>query len=1613
MAIALALSSSSLLGDRMEVGLIKRGRQGEGRSIVGRFRRGNRGSSSSFVPNNSSSSNNSSAHSGKKFFRCTTCSYVTNVKARFTKHVKYHSMPLIKCDFCDFKTPYKWNLDRHYKNHNGEGDLHCPLCNFTADIKQSLTVHVQNHHSSFPEQKLSIGVVVEMDEGRSDQDVFVNENTNKGLEQHVKKEQLSPRLLNKSTKQELNDDNDEMKPGIATKSTGGLQEVGAKLLQQTVVRRKSLCKEEPDENFEQKSVFLQSLALKPNVLYSVGNGEDGSSVQQLGLPSPPKLTTPKASPPGRRLSVTSSNELSSSNKKLHGSSAASNGTSGVKKNREKKLGLEELTQKLVASKSEENGASMLKNSVTITSNSTRCQYCRQRCKTSTDLAVHLTVCSEALRGSVSDESNNSNDKDCEDEVKLSTSELSVEAKDGSCSSENKIFVWNNNPYADEEEMGSGVMDYEFRSHFLEGNGSSDDLVGFETAPGVGAVHLGKLEEAEYEGYQGDLFDEQGCVTTTRKVFRCPQPNCGFWATTASRFHVHIVGHYNMKPFECSQCSYKSNWRWDITKHIKLKGMRDPSHSKAKVLLTHESGQRNYRKYDRYLIVMQLKHSADSKLPDCSTVASKRNDVELELSPSPTTVVASPKVSPQIKGVGSGSNMTMPKLTRAPITSRASSPSESVKSEESGSSRQRPPPALVPISGANPSGSNISGGRTFVEKKMLSGGRILSGDNVSPLIAGLGLPEISVEPCGPEGEIGPPTKKSRGGLGDSKKILWKCKKCPFKHASKEIVVFHIRQYHKPKRGESVSILSRNHLTSVPQDDDESQQSSEGSEQKSKFMATIKETHQYLFIEDEATFKCKFCPYTTTTLVAMESHAENHFSKPNCNFSCAHCSFSVPTKKELLQHAQLHGWDPGQPDDKGEGLTITAEETPPRPRSSSGNGGGTHKKYHCTECPYVTDSKGQFLYHKQFHRPRDCPFKCSQCSYTVSHKHLLHQHLRVHGLPPLSPPLGDVGSIPLLDDDEASNSTEDEPLNLHQSNNDTEKSTLESIHPTVLVWRNGRPFRMYRCRLCPQVYGKLGDLTEHEISHGNPVSSSSSSVQIPLQSQQNLTISPVNSGDSSSTTTILTGGKVLHCCEACPARFFYEKELEIHTSFHQSKSEFQCHLCSYSAKQQNPHLMSHMKVHGPEYQMKTQQLLLRYPKAPKRKKPQAPKNVSTLLNIPQVIPSMSISNGHRTQIKGRAAATILCQKCPAKFHTANSYQHHITFHGRETNFKCRHCDYGVDTMKNLTLHELLHAGSEISSDFEASGGNKNRGVSIISPAVHHHEDDTINDDAYVGNPDFIYPTYVKNGRVKSKRYKCSKCPSAFEKRDQYKVHMGLHGSDQRYRCTVCDYAVTYYANYIQHLKKHSTQPEVPPELLIAKPLSKMKGEGQSVNSKSSSPAKSATSPITSTNATISHEETRPKKKSPWKCNMCPFSTDDEKLYEEHKTRHIASSQNFKKSNAVHKCSFCDFAAASKSSLKDHVRLHFQVPAETLHSYMFSKEIDIYVNGNYDEKIYSEKENYDDDNGMDKEIGAPPNGNRHVAYIDLKRGLPVAMINDEDNDHENSLGEQPSPEPMDCTV
>lgn len=250
--------------------------------------------------------------------------------------------------------------------------------------------------------------------------------------------------------------------------------------------------------------------------------------------------------------------------------------------------------------------------------SSRCQFCRQRCKSSTDLYNHLQICDEAIKAhnlSIKEEMDSEN----EGELKIDEDHIIADPDNKPHPMENKVFVWNDIMVPMDIEVDDS--NYEYTEEKIDDNVSLDLSVRTQSPMDSESSYKGQDQSTPNSVHHSplptttsDKIPTHGndiSVAQHKRVFKCP--HCTFWASTASRFHVHIVGHLNKKPFECSLCSYRSNWRWDITKHIKLKSVRDPAHESAKVLMTDETGRRNYTKYNKYLteIPVSSEHSMDT------------------------------------------------------------------------------------------------------------------------------------------------------------------------------------------------------------------------------------------------------------------------------------------------------------------------------------------------------------------------------------------------------------------------------------------------------------------------------------------------------------------------------------------------------------------------------------------------------------------------------------------------------------------------------------------------------------------------------------------------------------------------------------------------------------------------------------------------------------------------------------------------------------------------------------------------------------------------------------------------------------------------------------------
>lgn len=200
----------------------------------------------------------------------------------------------------------------------------------------------------------------------------------------------------------------------------------------------------------------------------------------------------------------------------------------------------------------------------------------------------------------------------------------------------------------------------------------------------------------------------------------------------------------------------------------------------------------------------------------------------------------------------------------------------------------------------------------------------------------------------------------------------------------------------------------------------------------------------------TFKCNKCPFSTDIHEDFEIHLTNHSSKPDSVLKCHFCFYFVSQKEDMYDHLKLHG-------------IIDPEDFLAKLIDKEGEGG---KRYRCLICPYITNSKSQFMYHKQFHKPRGGQYTCSYCSYNVSKRHLLHQHLKVHGVNASQKQNGEV-----IDLDEISDEIEEVP------------GDTQNIADIPLVWvaKDGKFSKMFKCRYCPHVNLRKVNIQEHEKMH----------------------------------------------------------------------------------------------------------------------------------------------------------------------------------------------------------------------------------------------------------------------------------------------------------------------------------------------------------------------------------------------------------------------------------------------------------------------------------------------------------------------------------------------------
>jgi KRAB domain-containing zinc finger protein len=702
----------------------------------------------------------------------------------------------------------------------------------------------------------------------------------------------------------------------------------------------------------------------------------------------------------------------------------------------------------------------------------------------------------------------------------------------------------------------------------------------------------------------------------------------------------------------------------------------------------------------------------------------------------------------------------------------------------------------------------------------------------------------------------------------------------------------------------------------------------------------------------TFKCDHCPFRAEKAFHIDFHLKRHTKMEGADFKCPHCPYWVNAKKSLVRHIYLHDCENGTADPPDE----MDFETPGRGDNQEDddddlNGDGINlslnkrasAKNACDACPFVAGTKTQLLYHKQFHRNRNLAFKCTKCSYSVSHQHLLNQHLKVHSS---TVPRSDGDDDEMDDHHQAQQSFQPQqqvsnqtsakvfnckycPMKVYSRNFMT---VHEQQHEASLPQSSSHGMQMHRCNLCNFMTSSRSNFVKHLDAHAAHEEVENRKMKMSVlrnnpgspakMMKMNGGFSSAVSGASkySSSSPISNrdhfnqrpqGGlpkKIFFICQECPAVFKSTPDLKLHQTFHTAvNNEFPCPFCTYRGKNKHQ-IAKHLYVHSQEYVDKKcqsyaqsgtrvsdlkvismedyqhhQQLI--------RQDDYDPHMVLMMVEAQQQSMNKSINrsrqvNGHFNQVSNNKTRML-----PPNSQSQVPQPPKKVILRRDEKGRIMSMRVGLP----LTIVKPTAEGVKRPADFEnirfdvdftKLDPNQELRPSMVEKIRYHVEQLSLIE--MYETTDYIAVLKEKNtpsseGKKQPIKqqfiHKCSLCPAAFSKIWTLKFHESLHGYDGLIPCNKCNYSIDFHEVMNVHKSLHAAVPAQSSPALVSN---------------------SAPHQLSIAYANYKH-----------RCKKCPAAFSKPSRLEKHNSLH---GSGFK-----WKCEKCDYAVPYAATLVKHRHIH----------------------------------------------------------------------------------------------
>ncbi|GFO47364.1 Zinc finger protein 64 [Plakobranchus ocellatus] len=497
-------------------------------------------------------------------------------------------------------------------------------------------------------------------------------------------------------------------------------------------------------------------------------------------------------------------------------------------------------------------------------------------------------------------------------------------------------------------------------------------------------------------------------------------------------------------------------------------------------------------------------------------------------------------------------------------------------------------------------------------------------------------------------------------------------------------------------------------------------------------------------------CHVCPYRTQKKQMLAFHMTYHRPTVSNRFKCKYCPYYVSTIRLLHQHQRK--WHEGGAvvsETTGPSWNAQGQRTPPiSPIKTGSPGSGSGRRHMCEKCPYTTNSKNDFIYHKQFHRPkRSAEYKCEYCDYWVVHKRLLKQHVR-----------------------------------LHTKHSQPDVSNLSS--PAKSLYSD--PGLVYD----PAELTELAAIKQKMISAKVTASLSQSPAVSPMKLASSL------SAENGKPNYVMKNGmyRKLHKCKRCPYTNVRARNMQLHEMMHGPRQSphplMKCPYCDYYVGSKGL-LSHHMKVHQKSYG-------------------DTPENDAEMaeLGLPEnaeesdqeILPEQKVD----TLLQISRFKRFGCDRCPYASAKRQHFERHLQLHGSRQRYTCQYCDYSVPFNNLLLQHTKLHmmpnqnllASQSITNLHHLSEVPADVALASALPPADTETTVTI---SVIHDHLGLYENNIYDSEPK-KLYRCDRCPYANIRRDYLLSHLKFHMVTSAFACPYCDYSAPKQSLLTQHVRVH---------------------------------------------------------------------------------------------------------------------------------------------------------------------------------------------------------------------